>query len=257
MTSEQRLIGLLGEAGSGKDTAGKIMVQEHGFYSLALADPIKIYCNWMFGWNPKRLFDSSELRNEGDKNYPFLRCPSCGFTSYNMTTIDYTENTVVCGLCGAVGAPREWPADLSARFALQSLGDWARNLNESAYIEFALHRAVKVQNCGVDCDPLFHLLKDLNIAQERFIGHPRSVASNVLITDVRLLNEVRGIQNEGGKVFRIRRNTKPDNTTTGIPRHNSEVAQREISDETLNGIIENNTTLDALRERVTQLITES
>lgn len=252
---KQRLVALLGEAGSGKDTAGKILVQEHGFYSLAFADPIKVYCHWMFGWDAKRLFDSSELRNEPDPAFPFSRCPSCGFTAYNMDAIDPKANSVVCGLCGAERAPHEWRADLSARYALQSLGDWARNLNGPAYVEFALHRAMKVQNCAIECDPLFHALKALNVVQTRYLGHSSLTSDNVLVTDARFRNEVEGIKAEGGKVYRIKREAKPDTTTTGIPQHISEMQQREVTDQELDGVIENNGTVDALRESLTALLT--
>lgn len=254
---KQQLIGLLGEAGAGKDTAGKILVQEHGFYSLAFADPIKVYCHWMFGWDSKRLFDSSELRNEPDSAFPFFRCPSCGFTTYNMDAIDPKANKVVCSLCGAERAPHEWRADLSARYALQSLGDWVRNLNATAYVEFALHRAVRVQNCGINCDPLFFELKDLGIVQRRYIGHSAMTSDNVLITDVRLKNEIEGIRAEGGKVYRIRREAKLDTTTTGIPQHNSEEEQRQIADKDLDGVINNDSTVDALRESLKNILTQS
>lgn len=250
------LIGILGEAGSGKDTAGRILVQGHGFYSLAFADPIKVYCNWMFGWDAPRLFDSSELRNEEDENYPFLRCPSCGRA---VTALDDTEpirpDAVMCPLCHGLRIPAEWKGYLSARYALQSLGDWARTLNKTAYVEFALHRTVQVQNCGIDCDPLYAPLKLLGVMKKRSLhvsAHHK--CDNVLISDVRLKNEVAGIKGEGGRVYRIRRRGGQDTTTTGIPQHNSEVEQREIADEDLDGIIENHGTLDALRERLCTLI---
>jgi hypothetical protein len=251
------LVGILGEAGSGKDTAGQILVQEHGFYSLAFADPIKVYCHWMFGWNAQRLFDSSELRNTEDENYPFLRCPSCGYTCHGIEeAIDMRANSIECEVCHGMRVPEEWVGHLSARFALQSLGDWARALNKTAYVEFALHRAVRVQNCGIDCDPLYAPLKLLGVMKKRSLhvsAHHK--CDHVLISDVRLKNEIAGIQGEGGKVFRIKRDTRPDTTTTGIPHHNSEMEQREVQDQELDGVIENNGTLDALRQSVTSLIT--
>jgi len=248
------LIGILGEAGSGKDTAGKFLVQEQGFYSLALADPIKVYCHWMFGWSAERLWGSSELRNQKDVNLPFVRCPSCGFTVYNLGPIDPKANSTQCGLCGSIRTPDEWFASLSPRYALQSLGDWARNLFQDAYVEFMLQRVHAVQNHGVDFDPLWDTLERLNIFEDRWdngaLGTP---VPNVLVSDVRLKNEIEGIQKEGGKVYRIRRRVAADNTTSGIPQHNSEVEQREVADEDLDGVIENHGTLEDLYENLSTI----
>jgi hypothetical protein len=70
---------------------------------------------------------------------------------------------------------------------------------------------------------------------------------------LRLKNEVRGIHAEGGRVYRIKRNSGENNTTTGIPQHNSEVEQREIVDEELDGVINNNGTLDELNTYLTEI----
>ena len=45
------LIGLAGLAGSGKDTVGKILEQQHGFRTKAFAGPLKEAAKIVFGWN--------------------------------------------------------------------------------------------------------------------------------------------------------------------------------------------------------------
>lgn len=45
------LIGLTGRAGSGKDTAGQVLVRQLGFHRYAFADPIKRALSAMFGWH--------------------------------------------------------------------------------------------------------------------------------------------------------------------------------------------------------------
>ena len=45
------LIGFTGRAGSGKDTAGQVLVRQLGFKRYAFADPIKKALNAMFGWH--------------------------------------------------------------------------------------------------------------------------------------------------------------------------------------------------------------
>jgi len=247
------LIGILGEAGSGKDEAARYLVQKLGFYSVAIADPIKIYCGWMFGWDAERLYGPSDERNKGDDTYPFVRCPSCGFTLYSMGPMDPKANSVECGLCGSVRAPQDWEADLSPRFALQSLGDWARNFNQDAYVNFALLRARAVAEAA-DYDPLWEDLARLGEIEHRWQDDPGEPVDRVVISDVRLTNEVMGIQRARGKVYRIRRSVRKDSTTTGIPKHNSEVQQRAILDEQLDGVIENDSTLDDLHTTLRGLV---
>lgn len=49
------LIGLTGKKGSGKDTLGNYMVSHYGFNRIAFADPIKIICKELFGFNEDQL----------------------------------------------------------------------------------------------------------------------------------------------------------------------------------------------------------
>src|SRR4051812_11153513 len=51
----KEVIGLVGFAGSGKDTVGQYLVEEHGFTSIAFADPLKDCLSAMFGWDREML----------------------------------------------------------------------------------------------------------------------------------------------------------------------------------------------------------
>lgn len=262
-------IGILGEAGSGKDTAGRFLVQEHGFYSLALADPIKVYCHWMFGWDAQQLWGDSGKRNEADPRYPFYRCPSCGRqrpTQPSMNTP--TASRVAC--VRPYVHLKSGQGDLSPRYALQSLGDWTRALFKDAYLDFTLRRAKVCMSMGIFCDPLWdvippEVLKE-RLTERAYKGASRHVSettkkisrfsdtSNILISDVRFKNEIEGIQAANGRVYRIRRQSFDDTTTSGIPQHNSEVEQREVDDEDLDGVIENDGTLLALQKQMNDLV---
>lgn len=55
-----KLIGILGPAGSGKTTVGKILVEKYDYKQLAYADALKDVASVMFGWDRKLL--------EGDTN---------------------------------------------------------------------------------------------------------------------------------------------------------------------------------------------
>jgi len=51
----QRLIGLTGQAGCGKDTVARILMKNHDFSSIAFADPIRIGAAAIFGaWTDDR-----------------------------------------------------------------------------------------------------------------------------------------------------------------------------------------------------------
>jgi hypothetical protein len=240
------LLGILGEAGSGKDEAMRYLVNRHGFYSLALADAIKVYCSWMFGWTADILYGSSKKRNEPDERYAFMRCPKCGFTHPSLALAPGFD-VIHCPVCHANGVTGEWRTQLSSRYALQSLGDWARNLFGEAYVNFTLERADIVQRRRVLYDPLWVPLRDLGLnTKERWSSTLEDPVRHVVISDVRLPNEIEGIQRKAGKVYRIQRENHEDTTSTGIPNHNSEVAQRSIPDEALDGVIDNNGTFDEL-----------
>jgi hypothetical protein len=58
------LLGLAGAAGSGKDTVADILVRQHGFTKISLADPMKRACAEWFGWDSQTLWGASVLRNE-------------------------------------------------------------------------------------------------------------------------------------------------------------------------------------------------
>lgn len=55
------IIGLTGRAGSGKDTAGQVLVRQLGFKRYAFADPIKKALNAMFGWH-MRMWEDREWK---------------------------------------------------------------------------------------------------------------------------------------------------------------------------------------------------
>lgn len=66
----KEVIGLVGFAGSGKDTVGQYLVENYGFTSIAFADPLKDCLAAMFGWDREMLAgrhpDSRVWREEVD-----------------------------------------------------------------------------------------------------------------------------------------------------------------------------------------------
>lgn len=65
----KKLLGLSGLAGAGKDATADILVRDHGFVKVSLADPMKRICADVFDWDEERLWGPSEKRNEPDVRY--------------------------------------------------------------------------------------------------------------------------------------------------------------------------------------------
>lgn len=60
-----RIVGITGRKRSGKDTAGKILVDEFGFTRLAFADSLKKACQNIFGFSDEQVF-GDELKEVTD-----------------------------------------------------------------------------------------------------------------------------------------------------------------------------------------------
>ena len=248
------LLGILGEAGSGKGAVEHFMCQFHGCYALALADPMKVYAQWMFDWPSEMLWGSSERRGELDERFHFKKCPQCGRHEGISTPPGLGEEAKwrVCALCRKPSTLEELKTPLSPRYTLQNLGDWARGFRADAYVAFALKRARYVlERRNVTADPLFTQLSSAGIMQYRWYAEdPR--CEQVVISDVRMKNEIEGIRAAGGKVYRVKRDVnRPEWTLApGIPNHISEMQQREVPDDAIDGVIDNNGTLADLQREV-------
>lgn len=91
------MIVIAGKAGSGKDTLADFLCAHEGYRKISLADPMKEFCAKIFGWDAKRLWGPSHLRNAPDPMWD----------------------------------------GLSARHALQRLGtEWGRACHEDVWVRY-------------------------------------------------------------------------------------------------------------------------
>lgn len=255
-------LGILGEAGSGKDQICNYLVKEHRFYSLALADPMKVYCQWMFSWPSNMLWGASQERAELDTRFSFDKCPQCGRHEgiRDPDGLDSKAQWRVCAFCRSTAPLERLKTPLSPRYTLQNLGDWARGFRKDAYIAFALERCMQVHSGGVLCDPLWEPLMRAGVCEQRWLGDTGpDDCDRLVISDVRMLNEIDGIRKARGKVYRVKRDqtvldTARATLAPGIPNHVSEVQQRGIPDDALDGVINNNGSLEDLRREVSCLV---
>lgn len=114
---------------------------------------------------------------------------------------------------------------LTPREALQKLGtEWGRAMYENVWVDKALRYANTLQKSRVQQVDL------------------------VVISDVRFKNEVQAIRAAGGQIWKIVR--------SGLVRgsHASETEQDDVDAASIDKVIENNDTIDALRARVRKML---
>lgn len=183
------IIGLVGLAGSGKDTVADMLQRFHGFRKVAFADPLKRIARDVYDFTDEQLWGPSEYRNAPDLRYPRERS----------------------GLAGG-------DAFLSPRYALQTLGtEWGRDCYADTWVDMGIRIARELlnPNGGKDYDAKLGVFKSTC-----------PPPSGVVFSDCRFVNEERKIKAAGGKVVRIVRPGAGLAGAAGL--HKSEVEQLQI-----------------------------
>jgi hypothetical protein len=199
-------------AGAGKDVVAKRLTDNHNFVSVAWADPLKRFCQEVYGFADEALWGESDLRILPDKRYPN---PNGGYFS-----------------------PRDF---------LQALGsDWGRKHYINTWVDYGIRVAKSILN-GYGYTPemgLFETHNDMN-------------RNGVVFSDVRFLNELKAVQDAGGKVVRIKRQmTTPYDEKAMNLLHNSETELANQPDDMFDYIIDNNGTLDELMVKIDNMLAE-
>lgn len=190
------LLALVGRAGSGKDTVADILVRDHHWTKIALADPMKRAARDFFQFTDEQLWGPSALRNAPDERFPRehttretagLRCDCCGM---DLDT----------GL--GETAPQCY---LTPRHALQQLGtEFGRRCYPDVWVDYAVRtaEAILVPNA---------LRRVWQYSPERGLYdpyHPNTVLlgyigpKGVVISDARFPNEVAAIRAKGGRIWK-------------------------------------------------------
>lgn len=214
-------LGLKRIAGAGKDVVAKRLVDNHHFLSLAWADPMKRFCQEVYGFSDEALWGESDVRILPDERYPR---PAGGF--------------------------------LTPRFALQSIGtDWGRNCYLNTWVDYGIRTAKKILE-GQYYTPKTGLQP---ISQESFKYQDnfKYRIDGVVFSDVRFMNELNAIKEAGGKVIRIKRQmTTPYDEKAMNLQHDSETELPNTSDELFDYIIDNSGTLDELMVKIDNMVDE-
>ena len=230
------LVGICGQAGSGKSTVAQFLVRHHGFVELGLADAMKRFVQDAFDFSDEQIWGSSEHRNAPDERFVSRMEDhgDGGFTTHYLTP----------------------------RFALQTLGtEWGRNCYPMVWVDYAIRIYKKLQEGNHAYDQkrgLYSVSFLMNSTKEEAgydtIDHSPMIQpkTNVVISDVRFLNEVIGIRNAGGFVFRIKRPGAEGDV--GIKGHASEAEQKAIHDDMLDGVILNSRDIDHLYDVINRVV---
>lgn len=228
------IVGILGFAGVGKDAVTDVIVKQ-GAQKLAFADSLKRMVRDLFGFSDEQMWGPMTVKETPDRRYPR--------ETHVWIKNGGTEVEKNCLCCGTpwenFGAPKT-KCYLTPRYALQIMGtEGGRHCYSNIWVENGLNDAKAIE-AG------YHYDRGLGIIEEG--PYPKTA----VFTDTRFINEVEAIQRVGGKVFRVKR--------PGFekPRfnHASETEQLSIPDDKLQGVINNDGTLEDLEKKVLELIKE-
>lgn len=239
------IIGICGLAGSGKDTIGRFLHEDHGFATIAFADPIKRCVKEIYGFSEERLWGTSEERSRGDGRYP-ITSQARQFLEEAKRGPDWDPSRIEDRIPFDFEVVTGLRADehfLSARKPCQLLGtEMGRECYPNTWIDLGLRVARQLDGQGC---------RDYDRARGIFPAS-RPPWSGVAITDVRFQNELQAIQEAGGAVIRVTRPSAGLRGSRGV--HASEVEMTLMGDELFDVVIANDRTLAHLRSVVKTVI---
>lgn len=218
------LIGLTGLGRAGKDSVADF-IEDAGVertHRLRFADDLKRICREVYDWTVEHT--DGDLKDVGDERYP-RPCTACGGTGHRKIDPGFGrsgQNSILCHLC------EEGVTYLTPREAMQRLGtEWARANYPNTWVDLTMRRAAEIPDEQI-----------------------------VLVTDVRYINEAKGVLASGGYLIQVVRPGHSSGLSTTAQRHPSEVEQQSEAFQALvTHTLVNDGTLDDLKDKVGQWLT--
>jgi hypothetical protein len=255
------IILLVGQAGSGKDTAAQMIVKNYNAVSVAQADPMKRFLQHFFQFSEEQLWGPSEARNALDARFALKAFREQAFASLDssegyrwVAEVLPEQDSARHGR--AFNALIMWAGELleaaaqdeglTPRKTLQTLGtEWGRNYGQKdMWVNYATRTALDLLGGGHSYHRTTGAVKDPLVTGYDY----------VVITDGRFRNELVRVKAIGGKVFHIK---APDVTgaeaeRAGVQGHTSETEQRGLPQHWFDAVVVNDKRFgfDALEETV-------
>lgn len=231
------ILGIMSNAGSGKDTAADFLVERHGFTKMSLADEMKRICKRVYDFSDEQLWGPSHMRNAVDPRY---------ITGYKC---QYTGGAI--HICAE--NPDCW-VGLSPRIALQLLGtEWGRRCYVNTWVDITLRDAKRVLNSQNWQNETYRYRQTMGVYAIPIAVGPVPKVQGVVIPDVRFRNEMEAIRAAGGKVIRLVREGITAGAV-GVKNHASEMEQGSISDSDLDMVLMVEEGLDNFRAQVDAVV---
>jgi hypothetical protein len=195
--------GNLCSLGTGKDTVADLLVSNHEFVKVALADPMKRICATLYKFSYEQLWGPSQARNAVDKRYR---------REWHVLNRDGK-----CSCCGALYYEgRGWVPEqcyLTPRYALQLLGtEWGKFCYRDTWVQHLLDDIAPAllmdAGGGHDYDKYRRMSyrPELGLVDRgETEGAHGDRIRGLVISDVRFEDEVRRIKNRGGRVVLVYR----------------------------------------------------
>lgn len=224
------ILGLAGNAGSGKDLVADRLVNNHGFTKMSFADPMKRFCRFAFGLYRETLWGPSEERNkdvEVDEKFWLTAIDSYRAELFEILSAVPHDRMVQAsvGLFDWLSNLRQnYKRKVSARTILQTLGtEWGRSIDENMWSKYALNTIRYIDEQGLGYTQPTGVF--------RGAGLPK--IDKIVITDHRFANEIQNTQAAGGYVIKIIRKAKEDEKEKkfGVEGHSSESVLKGLSND--------------------------
>jgi len=218
-----RIVGIVGKAGSGKDSLADFLVRDHGFIKVALADLMKRIASSVYSFTEEQLWGPSEHRNAPDFRYVRSQDAVDAMRREMQRCVDADGvNEEAFQRHQKLAQEHAVKAYLTPRYALQTLGtEWARVCYTNTWVEHLIRTAEHLLNSHVPVsyDRTKGLVFGVGLGQQ---------CPGVVVPDVRFVNEVEAIRKAEGFCCRI---TRPGAGLKGqAGGHVSETEQDGLAD---------------------------
>lgn len=268
--------------GSGKDTAADFIVKLN-FAKVALADPMKRFTAEVYNFSRDQLWGPTKSRNAVDRRYvrkfnkhlPRGYAVICGRCFDAAFPDGIEEKTVglsgpqVCQACGEdclhgltgyeARTPVELPVFLTPRHALQQLGtEWGRDCWQDTWVALGMKTARTLL-----ADPHYFFYLPWEGIVERIGQHPQGEfehdeapphdTAGVIFSDIRFLNEVKGIRARGGRVIMVERHVEQLPTDVDL-EHQSEIECSLFDHGDFDAVVTNDGSLEDLEAKMRNVL---